>query len=91
MYKMPCKGDKKIAVYRPPTEGAFLGALIRAGAKFVGARHKDYLRGGLERAAAMGMFGRRRDPNRPRRVKKKAPPPPPLNYPSWITTNRWGR
>jgi len=58
---------RKSAVYLPPRESAFFGALIRAGAKFVGARHKDYLRGGLERAAARGMFGRRRDPTKPRK------------------------
>ena len=75
MYKMVRK-DKKIAVYSPPTESAFFGALIRAGAKFVGARHKDYIKGGLERAAAMGMFGRRRDPNRPRKDRKVRGMPP---------------
>jgi hypothetical protein len=94
MYKMVRKGDKKKAVQAPPTKGAFLGALIRAGAKFVGARHKDFIKNRLERAAAMGMFGRRRDPNKPRRVRKVAPPGAhfdQLNMPGWLRPKRWGR
>ena len=74
----------KIGRYLPPTEGAFLGSLIRAGARWVAGRHKDSINIGLEKAARRGMFGRRK-------VKKpRVPMPPPPNYPSWMRSRRWG-
>lgn len=79
------KREYKIGRYVPPSEGAFFGALIRAGAKWIAGRHKDKLNIGLDRAARMGMFGRRK-------VKARAaPPPPPPNYPGWMRPKRWGR
>ena len=53
--------------YVPPSEGAFFGALIRAGANFIRGRHKDKINIGLDRAARAGLFGRRRRPGAPRR------------------------
>ena len=61
------RGHKKIALYLPPTEGAFFGSLIRAGANWIAGRHKDSINLGLDRAARAGMFGRRRDPTKPRK------------------------
>ena len=74
----------KIARYVTPSEGAFLGTLLRQGANWIAGRHKDSIRGGLNRAARMGMFGRRKV-----KAKPRVPMPPPPNYPSWLKS-RWG-
>ena len=69
--------NDKIARYTTPSEGAFLGALIRAGANFIRGRHKDSIRSGLERSARMGMWGRRKV-----KGKHKAKPKPMVYAPN---------